>query len=39
MTLIPVLNIPAFDVFFTISIYFSILLGTLFGAGSLLKGD
>jgi len=38
MEIIPILNIPAFDAFFTIFIYFTIFLMGIFGAAVLLKG-
>jgi hypothetical protein len=38
MECMPILNIPSFDCFCSIFIYFAIGLGALFGAGSLLKG-
>ena len=37
MECLPILQIPSFDCFFSIGIYFSIGLGVLFGAGALLK--
>ena len=38
MEILHVTGIQAFDIFFTISVYFAIGLGALFGAGVLLKG-
>ena len=38
MDVLHITGIQAFDIFFTIPVYFSIVLGALFGAGVLLKG-
>jgi hypothetical protein len=38
MDILHITGIQAFDAFFTIPIYFSIVFGALFGAGVLLKG-
>jgi len=38
MECMSILNIPSFDCFCSIFIYFSIFLGALFGAAALLKG-
>ncbi len=38
MECLPVLNIPSFDCFFSIFIYFTLFLMGIFGAGKLLRG-
>jgi len=38
MECLPILNIPSFDCFFSIFVYFMIFFGAIFGAGVLLRG-